>query len=91
MNKNDTGDKYYNSNEDKYKLYDFNENTQELQQKFQDRDYILNKNNVIKRKNEAEKLFEAIKKFDNPFINELFLSENPLTPEEEETQDKLLS
>lgn len=77
--------KYFVTNEEKYRDFNFNgDNLSEMERRFRIKDEILRREGVTKeRVPDAKKLLEKIKSFKNPFINELFLDENPSTPSEQ--------
>ena len=45
--------------------------------RFKLKEEALVRDGIINRKPDAQKLFEKIKEFKNPFIDELFLEKNP--------------
>jgi len=74
--KQETQQRYFKSNEETYKKYDFNDNQDDVMLKFKLKEDALVREGIINRKPDAQKLFEKIKEFKNPFIDELFLEKN---------------
>ncbi|TNV87937.1 hypothetical protein FGO68_gene5151 [Halteria grandinella] len=91
--KDEVQGKYFVTNEEKYRDFNFNgDNLSEMERRFRIKDEILRREGVTKeRVPDAKKLLEKIKSFKNPFINELFLNENPSTPSEQYQEERIAS